>query len=109
MKEKKKILLDLLSMIEALELSREDYAEFARELMKHFGLSLADCFPTDQTTALLQEVQTKCNELLLLTTKLPAAGVNDACNGNNATEMAAASEVVSEESAGIRNGRSGQR
>ncbi len=101
MKEKKKILLDLLSMIEALELSREDYAEFARELMKHFGLSLADCFPTDQTTALLQEVQTKCNELLLLTTKLPAAGVNDACNGNNATEMAAASEVVSEESAGV--------
>lgn len=76
MKEKKKILLDLLSMIEALELSHEDYAEFARELMKHFGLSLTDCFPTDRTAALLQEVQTKCNELLLLTTKLPVAGIH---------------------------------
>ncbi len=101
MKEKKKILLDLLSMIEALELSREDYAEFARELMKHFGLSLTDCFPTDQTAALLQEVQTKCNELLLLTTKLPVAGVNDACNGKNATETTAAAEVVSEKTAGL--------
>ena len=85
--EKKKILLRSVSMDRSpLELRHwEDYAGICPRTDETFRTVSGRLFSTDQTTALLQEVQTKCNELLLLTTKLPAAGVNDACNGNNAT------------------------
>jgi len=54
-----------------MELPKEVYAGFAREMMTRAGLSLDDCFPADQTALFLKNVRNKCDELFRLTESSP--------------------------------------
>ena len=54
-----------------MELPKEVYAGFAREMMTRAGLSLDDCFPADQTALFLKNARNKCDELFRLTESSP--------------------------------------
>ena len=71
MADEKKVLSSLLEAILQMELPKEVYAGFAREMMTRAGLSLDDCFPADQTALFLKNVRNKCDELFRLTESSP--------------------------------------
>lgn len=58
MADEKKVLSSLLEAILQMELPKEVYAGFAREMMTRAGLSLDDCFPADQTALFLKTSET---------------------------------------------------
>lgn len=71
MADEKKVLSSLLEAILQMELPKEVYAGFAREMMTRAGLSLDDCFPADQTALFLKNARNKCDELFRLTESSP--------------------------------------
>ena len=71
MADEKKVFSSLLEAILQMELPKEVYAGFAREMMTRAGLSLDDCFPADQTALFLKNVRNKCDELFRLTESSP--------------------------------------
>lgn len=72
MSNEKKVLYHLLDTIQLMELPREVYAEFAREMITRLGLSLEDCFSVGETTQFLQNIREKCKDLISLTEMLPS-------------------------------------
>ncbi len=72
MSNEKEVLYHLLDTIQLMELPREVYAEFAREMITRLGLSLEDCFSVGETTQFLQNIREKCKDLISLTEMLPS-------------------------------------